>query len=220
MTTKTNTTSTNGKTAEEEKVETIRLDRLTKVVYEVPIRGTAPLIAHRWSEKAKRQLQESHTTDTAAQPKRQPKDPVEIFNGCRYRLTDTQDGFPASAFKAAIVHAARMFEGITQAALKGAVTVLGDGPDQLVPLVYDDDNPTMREDITRNSGRGSTVDTRWRPQYDPWSATLKIRVVKQQLDVKSLYALVDAAGLGGVGDWRPSSPKSATGSYGTWEIDE
>ena len=32
-------------------------------------------------------------------------------------------------------------------------------------------------------------------------------------------ALVDAAGIGGVGEWRPTSPKSATGSYGTFRVD-
>jgi hypothetical protein len=31
----------------------IRLQRLDRVVYEIPIIGTSPLIVNRWSEKAK-----------------------------------------------------------------------------------------------------------------------------------------------------------------------
>ena len=27
-----------------------------------------------------------------------------------------------------------------------------------------------------------------------------------------------AAGIGGVGEWRPSSPKGATGSFGRWRV--
>jgi len=29
---------------------------------------------------------------------------------------------------------------------------------------------------------------------------------------------VDAAGINGVGEWRPASKESNTGSYGTWQV--
>ena len=38
------------------------------------------------------------------------------------------------------------------------------------------------------------------------------------IDEASVIALVDAAGMGGVGEWRPSAPKSATGSYGQFRV--
>jgi hypothetical protein len=37
------------------------------------------------------------------------------------------------------------------------------------------------------------------------------------LSAESVIAIVDAAGLGGVGEWRPS--KAKTGLYGTFEVD-
>lgn len=203
---------TKNNTSPVEEQSTIELRRLERVVFEIPIRGTAPLIVNRWSEKAKQMMLEKQTT--SARAKKQPKDPVANFEASRYLLPDGRDGFPATAFKAAIVHAARLFEGITQVQLKQTVVVLGEGPDQLVPIDYGE--ITMREDTPRN--KGGVADLRYRAQYWPWSAVLRVRTIGGQFDRSSILSLVDAAGIGGVGEWRPTSPKSATGTFGTFEV--
>ena len=191
---------------------TFSLPRLERVVFEVPIQGTSPLIVNRWSEKAKAMMLAAQ--QTKARPKKEPKDPVANFEASRYRFEDGRDGFPATAFKAAIVHASRLFDGVTQVLVKQTVLVIGDGPDQLVPIEYGD--ITMREDTPRNAS--GVADLRYRAQYWPWSTTLRVRTIEGQFDNESILALVDAAGIGGVGEWRPTSPKSATGTYGTFEV--
>ena len=103
---------------------------------------------------------------------------------------------------------------MTQVLVKQTVLVIGDGPDQLVPIEYGD--ITMREDTPRNAS--GVADLRYRAQYWPWSTTLRVRTIEGQFDNESILALVDAAGIGGVGEWRPTSPKSATGTYGTFEV--
>ena len=120
------------------------------------------------------------------------------------------DGVPASAFKAAIVGAARTFPALKLVSLKTWVTVEGMGPDLLVPL--DAAAPTCREDYVR-IGRGVT-DLRDRPQDWPWACELDIVYLSSNLTPDSILSLVDAAGFGGVGEWRPSSPKSLNGIYG------
>jgi hypothetical protein len=190
----------------------LSLRRLERVVFEVPIRGTSPLIVNRWSEKAKAMMLEGQ--QTKARPKKEPKDPVANYEASRYRFDDGRDGFPSTAFKAAIVHAARLFDGITQVALKQTVIVIGEGNDQLVPLDYGE--ITMREDTPRNAS--GVADLRYRAQYWPWSATLRVRTIAGQFDRESVLTLVDAAGIGGVGEWRPTAPKSATGTFGTFEV--
>lgn len=191
------------------------LKRLERVVYEIPIQGTAPLIVNRWSEKARQMMLAKQQTSARAKP--EPKDPAALFESSQYHLTDGRDGFPSTAFKASIVHAARLFHGITQVQVKQTVVVLGDGlddrGDMLVALDYGD--KTMREDTTRNAT--GVADLRYRAQYWPWSAVLKVQIVSGQFDEASILALVDAAGIGGVGEWRPTAPKSATGSYGTYQ---
>lgn len=208
--------SSNGTKAVEAEAEaeapTFSLRRLERVVFEVPIQGTAPLIVNRWSEKAKAQMLSAQMT--RARTKREPKDPVANFEASRYRFDDETDGFPATGFKAAIVHATRMFDGITQVLVKQTVIVIGQGPNQLIPLTYGE--MTMREDTVRNAT--GVADLRYRAQYWPWSAVLRVRTIAGQFDQESILSLVDAAGIGGVGEWRPTAPKSATGTYGCFEV--
>lgn len=194
----------------------IQLRRLERVVFEIPVQGTAPLIVNRWSEKAKQMMLEAQ--QTKARPKKEPKDPVANFEASRYRFPDGRDGFPATGFKAAIVHAGRLFDGVTQVALKQTIRVIGEqvGQEQLVPLEYGE--ITMREDTPRNAS--GVADLRYRAQYWPWSCTLRVVTIRGQFDHESILALVDAAGHGGVGEWRPTAPKSATGTFGCFEIVE
>lgn len=188
----------------------LKLERIAVQRIEVPIEGVTPLIAHAWSEKARNML-----LAPSGQPrkKKEPRDPEGDFDAARYRLADGRDGFPAVAFKAAMVGAARLFDGVTMTALKQWLFVNGEGPQQLVPI---DGVISRREDMVR-VGMGS-ADIRWRPQYDNWKATLLIDFVSTALAPESVLALVDAAGIGGVGEWRPSSPKGATGSYGRFKV--
>ncbi len=196
---------------------TISLRRLDRQIIEIPIVGVTPLIVQRWSEKSRQQMLTAQ--QTTARQKKEPKDPEACYEASKYRLLDGRDGFPATAFKAAIVHAARLFEGVTQVSVKQSVLVLGDGQDdrgdQLIALSYDE--VRMREDTPRNAS--GTPDLRYRAQYWPWRALLRVQVISSQFDEGSFFALVDAAGIGGVGEWRPTSPKSATGSYGTFRVD-
>jgi hypothetical protein len=203
--------SKNG-TVKEAEIPSVTIRRLQRVVHEVPIIGTSPLIVNRWSEKSKEMMLAAQ--QSTARAKKSPKDPVANFEASKYKMEDGRDGFPSAAFKAAIVHAARLFDGITITSLRQCVVVLGEGEDQLVPLTYG--AVTMREDTPRNAT--GVADLRYRAQYNDWSATLMVRTIAGQFDAESLLALVDAAGIGGVGEWRPTSPKSATGTYGCFEV--
>lgn len=218
--------TTNGavsaKTAEstgpvEETVQPIRLQRLEMLRFTIPIVGMTPLIAHRWSEKAKRAIIDK-SGSTKAKKVRPPRDPEGTYDVARYKLAlpredGLTDGFPAVAFKAAIAAAARAFEGVTMQNLKQFIYVEGEPPDMLIPI---NGKPEMREDPVRFQG---TTDITWRPQYWPWSAQLTIRWPAAVLDLDSMVSLVEASGLGGVGEWRPTSPKSLTGTYGQYAID-
>src|SRR5262245_11106226 len=176
---------------------------------DVPIIGESELIVHAWSEKAKRQMLDKQM-NPGSRAKKEPKDPNADFEACFYRLPDGGYGFPAAAFKAAIVGACRLFDGLPMTQAKIAIRVLG----ELVPIVGE---PYMREDMVRLET--GVADIRYRPGFPTWSAVLPISFNASLLSVKSLIHLVDGAGQGGVGEWRPSAPKSASGSYGTFKVD-
>jgi hypothetical protein len=193
------------------KIATLR--RIEEMILVQRIEGITPVIPHKWSEKAIRQMAEKQQSEeVATRPVRQPKNPEQEAQDSCYWL-DGQGAIPAVSFKAAMVGACRFFEGITMVGAKLLFYVEGYGPEQLVPVGTD---KTMREDTPRNSG--GSVDLRYRYQFWPWSAELRVHYLPSIINVDSILALLDAAGKGGVGDWRPSSPKSATGTYGQFRV--
>lgn len=188
-------------------LETVKRERAVVV-----IEGVSPLIPHKWSEKSLRMMREAQSGNKA-RAKHGAKVPEEEAEAALYRLPDGSPAMPATAFKAAMVGAARLFQGVTMTSLKAAVFVRGEGPDQLVPIEGD---MTLREDTPRNAT--GVADLRYRYSFWPWKATLEVEFLTALVDEKSVLALVDAAGNGGVGDWRPSAPKSLTGTFGRFQV--
>jgi len=170
----------------------ISIERIKRARISVPIIGTAPLIAHRWDEKAKQMMLESMQTRT--RKKKDAKDPVAEFNRARYIMGEGRDGFPAVGFKAAMVDAARLYDGVKMTELRAALIVIGIGSDQLIEI--EAEPPRMREDTVRVNMGGA--DLRYRPEYSPWKATLEVAYIPSMISATSVVAIVDAAGVGGV----------------------
>jgi hypothetical protein len=61
-------------------------------------------------------------------------------------------------------------------------------------------------------------DIRFRAGFPEWSATLKIEFNENVIPLERLVALVNAAGRCGIGEWRPSSPKVASGTFGMFRV--
>lgn len=193
---------------------TIEIRRIERARLKIRVAGTAPLIVHRFDEKAKGMMLDAMQGRKKA---KEIRDPQADFERAMHRLDGDRYGFPATGFKAATVYAARYFgKSVSITLLKQALFVSGEGPDMLVPL--ETGEPKMREDIVR-IGMGTT-DLRYRPMFDPWGAVLDVTYLPSLLARDSVLALVEAGGMGGVGEWRPSSKSSATGVYGTYSIDE
>jgi hypothetical protein len=179
----------------------------------VPIVGTAPLIMHRFSDKAKRQMLD------AQQGRKSPKvsrDPVADYEAAFYRTKDGY-GFPAVGFKACTVGAARFYgKDVRMVDLRQMLFFRGilseKDPQPLVEIVGE---PHMREDVVRLGISGT--DLRYRPEFSEWSATLEVIFVRSALTQESVVSLIDAGGMGvGVGEWRPEH----RGDFGTFEIDQ
>jgi hypothetical protein len=189
----------------------IQIQRVNRHIALVPIIGTSPLITHAWSAKAKQMMLD------AQQGKKKQKtvrDPEAEFKASMYRFENGEYGFPATAFKNAIVGGARFYDkSISMAALRRLLFVKGEGPDQLVRLTTCE--PKMREDIVR-VGMG-TADLRYRAQFDEWRTILEITFPPNSISFASVLALVDAGGMGdGIGEWRPESG----GGYGLFQVND
>lgn len=194
--------------------QAIQLRKLEQGKVDVHVEGITPVIPHRWSEKAIKMMADKQQAGSGAiKAKRQPKDPQqEAYDSC-YWLQDADGNevpaLPATAFKAAMVGACRFFEGLTMTQAKLLFYVEGEGKDMLVPVKGD---PSMRTDQPRNAT--GVADLRYRYSIWPWSTDLTIRFLPSVITQDSVLSLLDAGGYGGVGDWRPSAPKSSTGTFG------
>jgi hypothetical protein len=191
----------------------IQIDRIVEGRLLIPIVGTSPLIMHRFSEKAKRQMLDN--MQARSTPK-EPKNPQTEYESCFYHLADGGYGFPADAFKQATVGAARFYgKAVTMTALKQFIFVGGEpGDDGRLMVPIKSTEPVMREDVVR-VGRGT--DLRYRPSFYPWSATLEVVYFTSVIRQESVISLIDAGGMAiGVGEWRPERD----GTFGTYKVDQ
>lgn len=187
------------------------IDRIAAERILVPIIGTSPLLVHRFSEKAKRQMLD------AMQGKKSPKqakDPQAEYEAAFYKFKDGTNGFPCIAFKAATIGGARFYSGVTMTALKQFMFFQGEPGLDGQKLVRIEGEPEMREDVVK-VGRNGT-DLRYRPEFAEWSTTIEVIYVTSALTRGSVLSLIDAGGMGvGVGEWRPEKD----GDFGTFRVD-
>lgn len=192
----------------------VEIDRIGTESLGIPIIGTAPLIVHRFPEKAKKQMLD------AMQGRKTPKEsknPQAEYEASFHRIKGGGFGFPAIGFKAATVGAARFYgkNQVTMTGLRQFIFFRGEEGEDGMQMVRIIGEPQMREDVVRVNRGGS--DLRYRGEFREWSATLHVTYVKAALTRNTLVSLVDAGGLGvGVGEWRPEK----SGDFGTYQIDE
>jgi hypothetical protein len=190
----------------------IQIDQIAAETIRVPIVGTAPLLMHRFSEKAKRQMLDN--MQGRKSPK-EVKDPKAEYEAAFYKVKGGGYGFPAIAFKAATIGGVRFYgKSISMTACKQFLFLRGEPGEDGQLLAPIKGEPRMREDVVR-VGRGG-ADLRYRPEFPEWSTTLDIVYVTSALTRGSVLSLIDAGGMGvGVGEWRPEKD----GDFGTYRVD-
>jgi len=193
----------------------LTIPRIRSEILTTLIIGTAPLITHKFSEKMRKKILDRHMGE--ADEGREPKDPVANYEAARYRLSDGSDGIPAGGIKACIVDGTGRDCGIPTTKAKGAFRVAADDPSSNLCRILSPNPPRMREDVVRNDS--GVVDIRHRPEYWPWCCVLKVQFLPQYASFKRVLQAIQMAGFRvGLCEWRPSSPKSKSGAYGTFRI--
>lgn len=184
------------KSAETEVQPTIFVPQIRRDVVKLTVVGDSPLVVHKWSEKAKRQMFLKQTTGVA--PKKEKKVPEDDFKASMYTLPSGKYAFPGVAFKAAAVGACRYVQGLPMTEARGAFHVLG----ELVEIQHKTP-PIMREDMVRIDG-GKTADIRYRGEFADWSVRLEVEFNPQVIGAEQIANLMNLAGFHvGVGEMRP-----------------
>ncbi len=189
--------------------------------YDLWIVGDTPLIVHAWSEKAKREMLGKQVGATGPKDVR---DPEGDFKSSLYEMGNGTYGFPAMAFKKAIINVAHVDLGIaktdvmaalwvdaqmvrTRPALAGAIC------DMPLLRVYGG-KPEMREDMTKIGGFKKIAQLSYRGQFTIWAVKFSGRINVSRLPENAFSALIDEAGMStGVGEWR----QEKSGMFGAFQ---
>ena len=191
---------------------------------EVWIKGTAPLVIHKFSDKAKLQIMQKQAAGSTAntKKKREAKDFDAAFNAARHISFEGWDGIPASAFRCACIDACRLV-GFKMTMAKMSIFIIEDGwdKDEGTPLVKIIGGAPRRLDsmVRIGSGLAKTVDVSVRPQWIEWGARLRFKYDADQFTASDVVNLVNRAGMQcGVCEGRPNSSASNGMGWGTFEI--
>lgn len=187
-----------------EKDAPLKIPNIDVQTLQVTLIGDSPLICHKWSEKAKKEMLDKQMKK--AKTARVAKDPDADYKASLYDHPEGGYGFPCVAFKAAAVGACRFAEGVKMTEARGAFHIVGE-------LARIDGTPNMRDDMVR-VGMGA-ADIRFRGEFKTWRVTLTIKFNGSAISPEQIINLLNIAGFGvGVGEWRPEKD----GSYGRFHV--
>lgn len=190
----------------------------------IKVVGDAPLIVHKWSEKARKEILDKQMKKAKTKG-HDVKNPVADFIDSLYWLdgepsekteagfadaikNGARFGFPSVAFKASAV-AAAFRSGVTKnmVSMNGAFHIDGE-------FVEIHGTPVMREDMVR-VGMG-VADIRYRGEFQDWYAVFSVKYNAAVLSVEQLVNMFSLGGFAcGLGEWRPEKG----GMFGLYHVE-
>lgn len=204
-------------------IEIPQLKMETAVIH---VKGDTPLIVHKWSEKAKKEIRDKQMKK--ATTKREAKDPVADFIDTIYWLDSEPEektmegfekalangarfGFPATGFKqCAIMGAYRLGADIKTTVAKAAI---------IIPCEYIEIKGkavTMREDMVKVGGISKVADIRYRAQIEDWEADIPVKFCSSVMSLEQVVNLFNMGGFAcGVGEWR----NEKNGIFGAFHVE-
>lgn len=183
--------------------------------------GTSPLMVSSFTQKAIDKMRAVHEAGMQARGKkvREKRNFDDDYEQAHHRSQQGWAGFPAGAFRTAMVDACRLV-GFQMTKAKLAVFVESDGLDAVtsVPLVRIIGSPKMSVKPERNDD--GSMDLRARPVWETWSINpLRVKFDMDQFAVEDVFNLLLRAGMQvGIGEGRPNSRNSTGIGYGLFDI--
>lgn len=188
------------------------------------IEGTTPYVQHKFSIKAREQIeatQRAGSTSTSKGKKREPKDFDRNYHEAMHLTKDGRHGMPAPAFRNACVSACRLV-GFKMTHAKLAIFVHADAyDDEGGPLVLITKGKPHKHMAHARNDNGS-IDVRARPMWDPgWQARVSIEFDADIFTPTDIVNLFDRVGKQvGIGEGRHDSRESSGMGWGCFRIVE
>lgn len=205
----------------EEPKQTVRVTRPRLTTATINIYGIDPYVQHAFSEKQRKQMEETQRQGQQARGKRQrqPKDFEAVYEAAKHKSKEGWCGIPAPAFRNAMISACRLI-GFKMTHAKLSVFVEADGIDANdgTPLVRIQGEPRIHQAPVRNET--GVADIRWRPMWEEWKAAVRVTWDEDQFSATDVMNLMLRAGLQvGIGEGRPDSPNSNGIGWGRFGVE-
>ncbi len=188
------------------------------------IRGTAPLVVHRFATKVMREFEDKIIEGSKPKGKRkfEPKQPEDICREATYfgkTGDEVWEGFNASGIRLAMISACRG-ANFKMTMAKQSFFVEADGWDihtPLIPLVRISGKSEISKLIAKTETNVAMLTIR--PMYKDWKAKIRIRFDADLFSLSDITNLLARAGqCVGICEGRPDSKNSGGMGWGTFEI--
>lgn len=202
-------------------VETITIAPPRFAVLAFRLRGTAPYMQLKFSQKALGAMRATQAAGSTAKKgkAREARDFDADFIQAQHISEEGWNGQPAAAYRNALIDACRM-AGYAMTRAKMSAFVLADGLDRDdgTPLIRIIGDPPEKTELAVRNATG-VADIRVRPQWRQWEVVLRVRYDQDQFTAQDVANLVARAGIQvGIGEGRPFSKNSPGMGLGTFEI--
>jgi len=194
------------KKTNKEETKEIKLSPIELSTIKVIVKGKS-LLMNRMNPETMEDMTRKQTGQTVE--KKKIRDLYKEVEMKKHFTSNGKIGFPACAFKSAMVEGAVYIDSLDKKRVKGSVQVLGD----ILPLKYKTEK--INKATTYDSGINRSPRETWRPQYDDWSCELTIQFNKSQISASQIVELLKIAGFHiGIGSWSPQH----SGNFGMFQV--
>lgn len=224
------------KKTDDNNILNIEIKAVEQATLKLKVVGESPLLMHKWSEKAKKEILDKQTGKKTS--KKELKNPVRDYADSMYYVGNVPEilrsvpddidyetaqaaieqasyGFPASAFKECALSAAFQ-QGVIpkKTSARGAFRIIGDECNG--EMVTISGYPEMREDMVKIGGMSKVADIRYRGAIRDWSAVLTITYLPNNITPDQIVAFLNLGGMcNGVGEWR----NEKGGTFGAFHVE-
>lgn len=196
--------------------EEVKILPLERARIKLRVRGTTPLVMNNWSEKSLKMMEDKQGGECVTKGAKRPKDCYEaaFYFIATKKGQPKRYGFPAVAFKCAMVSACSFVDGVTKVLARGALFVIAQvaGMVEINGTLTDHGGTFNRMPVRNASG---VADLRYRPMFDAgWTADLEIEFDPSNLKPGQVVNMLNRGGFHiGIGEGRPEKRDMGWGRF-------
>ncbi len=196
----------------------VKIPEMNVKMCELTLVGESPLLVHRFSEKAKREIEEKQqkkakNAKVARDPHEEYLSSLYVMPGFKAGEKKARYGVPTGGVKNASVTACKFVDSFPMTRARGSFHVMDDGSG-LIEIISKG-GPVLDERMVRIGGFQKIATPRYRARFDDWKLKFKVRYNASMISPAQLVNLFENAGFAvGLCEHRPEK----NGNLGMFKV--